>query len=114
MQKIDVHSAQPGMTLAKPVTRPNGTVLMAKGTELTSGIISRLHRMEISHIFVHGAPEGGEEQASSLTYRARLQRLDHLFRKHASDPWMLQVKKFFRIYFEHRGGMKTPSEHGDA
>jgi hypothetical protein len=114
MQKIDVHSAEPGMTLAKPVTRPNGTVLMAKGTELTASIISRLHRMDISHIFVHGAPEGGGEQANSLTHQARLQRLDHLFRKHASDPWMLQVKKFFRIYFQHRGGIKPPSEQEDA
>ena len=108
MRKIDVQSAQPGMTLAKPVTRPNGTVLIAQGTELTPDILSRLHRMDISSIFVHGAPEDASGQAS-LTHQARLERLDHLFRKHESDPWMLQVKKFFRIYLQHRGGRKQTS-----
>ena len=45
MQKIPLQLARPEMILAKPVTRENGMVLIAAGTVLTAGLISRLDNM---------------------------------------------------------------------
>jgi len=42
------------MILAKPVTRENGMVLIAAGTVLTEGLISRLDNMGVELLVVEG------------------------------------------------------------
>ena len=99
MQKIPVNLARPGMTLAKPVKREDGLVIVGEKTELSEAIIARLDNMGIKRIVVEGEPvdmsgEGGGSAAK------RVERMDHLFRKHAGDKWMMKFKAILKRYFK--------------
>jgi hypothetical protein len=105
MQKIPLELARAGMVLEKPITRENGLVLVAEGTELSEPLIGRLASMKVESIIVQGRPvdlEGGRESSAA----GRLERLDHLFRRH-EDPWMLKVKAFLRKYFHSRASREA-------
>ncbi len=98
MAKVPLSMARPGMVLAKPVFRgDSGMVLVAEGTELTSGILATLERMEVASLVVKGDVEG---LPGAVSIAQRLQRLDHLFRSHEDDPWMEQVKGFLTSHFQ--------------
>lgn len=56
MQQIVTAMAAEGMVLAQDVLTPEGRVLCGKGTELSTGLIERLKRMEIPSITVEGHP----------------------------------------------------------
>ncbi|PTN38705.1 hypothetical protein [Desulfonatronum sp. SC1] len=98
MQKIPLNLAKPGMKLAKPILRENGLVLVAENTELSDSLLERLERMDVTMITVQGNPvdlgEGGENP-----YAIRVERLEHLFRKHDDDPWMVKLRIHLKDYF---------------
>jgi hypothetical protein len=99
MQRIPLSLAKPGMTLAKPVLRDNGLVLVAENTELSESLLERLTRMEIETITVQGHPVdmgGGDESP----YALRIARLERLFRRHVEDAWMQGVREHIRQYFQ--------------
>ena len=102
MQKIPLSYAKPAMVLAKPVTRNDGTVLIGQDTELSNSIINRLERMDINEIVVQGEPVELDNDSAGGSFGKRLQRIDHLFRKHESDEWMQQLKQFLTEYFKSR------------
>lgn len=93
MQKIPLELARPDMTLAKAVLRENGMVLVAEGTALTQALLDRLTAMHVEHVVVEGSPVD-LGAAGGMSYAQRLEHLDHLFRKHEADPWMVKVKAF--------------------
>jgi len=99
MQRIPLNLAKPGMTLAKPVLRDNGLVLVAENVELSESLLERLMRMEIETITVQGHSvdmgDGGESP-----FARRAARLEHLFRRHADDAWMHRVREHIRQYFQ--------------
>ena len=64
--------------------------------------------MGVDHVVVEGEPVQTEGVASGTKYDVRLQRLDHLFRRHAQDAWMNQVKALLTNYFK----MKIASKAG--
>ena len=109
MQKIPLNLAQAGMVLAKPVTRENGMVLVAEGTELSESVISRLQRMEIPQIVVKGEPLDLDD-AGGASAGKRLERLNHLFRAYEDDPWMQEVKSFFKDYFRSRAAREASAD----
>lgn len=99
MQKIPLQLAKPEMILAKPVTRENGMVLIAAGTVLTEGLISRLDKMGVELLVVEGETlEMGGGCNEEVLARKR-ERLDHLFRKFADDRYMQQVKQLVSSYY---------------
>ncbi|GAB6057048.1 hypothetical protein [Desulfonatronum parangueonense] len=100
MQKIPLNLAREGMKLAKPVLRDNGLVLVAENTELTGSLLERLERMEIAMVTVQGNPVDLGAGAGANPYSVRAGRLDHLFRKHESDPWMQKNKEHLKNYFQ--------------
>lgn len=113
MQKIPLNLAQAGMVLAKPITRENGMVLVAEGTELSEGVINRLQRMEVAQVVVQGEPLDLDDSGGGSSAGKRLQRIEHLFRAHEEDTWMQEVKSFFKDYFRSRAAMDAaagPSE----
>ncbi|WP_242012270.1 hypothetical protein [Pseudodesulfovibrio cashew] len=99
MQKIPIDLAAPGMKLAKPVTKEGGMTIMAEGMELTESLIARLENMKIDRITVQGHPVDMGGAGSGTVYAERLERLDHLFRRHAKDKWMMRVKNRMAQYF---------------
>jgi hypothetical protein len=122
MQKIPLNRAKPGMKLAKPVARDNGTVIMAEGMELTESLLTRLENMKIDKIVVQGQPVDMDHGGADTGFSKRLERLDHLFRHHESDPWMRKIKKFLTRYFQVKIAEQNPepeeeeeetSEHGE-
>lgn len=102
MQKIPLDKAKPGMVLAKPVLKENGTVLIAEGTELRENHFSILKKQGIKFIVVKGTPLDLGEGAYGFSLKKRLERLDYLFRKHQNNPWMEKVKEFFKVYFTYQ------------
>lgn len=100
MQKIPIDLAAPGMKLAKPVTRENGMTIMAEGMELTDSLISRLQSMQIERITVQGHPVEMGGAGAGTKWAERNERLDHLFRKHVNDKWMMRVKERMGQYFQ--------------
>jgi hypothetical protein len=100
MQKIPINKAKPGMTLAKPVLKENGMVLVAENTELTETHLATLKKQGIKFLVVKGTPL--DEGVYGFSIKTRLERLDYLFRKHQNNPWMQKVKEFFEIYFKYQ------------
>lgn len=108
MQKIPLNLAKPGFVLAKPVARSDGMVVAPQGAELTESLLDKFEMMGVEQVVVEGDPVKTEGVASGTNYDLRLQRLDHLFRHHAEDPWMNQVKALLAQYFK----MKIASKAG--
>ncbi len=100
MQRIPLKLALPGMKLARAVEREDGITVVGEGVELTQALIDRLGSMEIERVVVKGQPVNLAEVCGATAYDKRLERLDHLFRRHTSDQWMLKVKSFLSRYFE--------------
>ena len=108
MQKIPLNLAKPGFVLAKPVARNDGAVVVSQGTEITESLLDKLDMMGIESVVVEGEPVQMDGVSSGTNYDVRLSRLDHLFRGHAKDPWMQQVKSLLVNYFK----MKVASKAG--
>lgn len=109
MQKIPLNLVQPGMVLAKPVARPDGMVVAAPGTELTESMLSRFDAMGIGQVVVEGSPvdmEGGGDTA----FDKRIERLDHIFRKHESDKWMNQIKRLVKHFFKMKAAQRAAAK----
>lgn len=99
MQKIPLQLAKPEMVLAKPVTRENGMVLVAAGTALTAGLISKLDSMGVELLVVEGESlEMGGACSEEVLVKKR-ERLDRLFRNFGDDTYMGQVKRMVAEYY---------------
>ena len=96
MQKIPVALAEPGMVLAKKVTRPDkpdGPALFGKDAELTDTLIDRLKQIGVAAITVEGHPivmEGDE------SLEQQLGKLDNSFRFVEDDPYMMKIKEIIK------------------
>lgn len=99
MQKIPLSLAKPGMILAKAVARDNGMVIVGEGAALTPALLDRLDSLCIEAIVVEGNPVGDGGAAAGTAAAARLERLDHLFRRQMQDPFMARVKTELQRYF---------------
>ena len=106
MQKIPLELARAGMVLEKPIMRDNGLVLVAEGTELTEPLLERLVAMQVEFILVQGHPLDLDGMAGGGSAAKRLERMDHLFRRHGDD-WMLKVKTFLKNYFRSRAAREA-------
>ena len=102
MQKIPLNLARPGMTLAKPVTRPDGIAVAAAGSELSESLLDRFDTMGVSHLVVEGEPVKLDGPPGGTSFDKRLERLDYLFRKHAGNTWMAQIRRLMDHYFRMR------------
>ncbi len=98
MQKIPLSLARPGMLLAEPICSASGMIIIGKGRELSDSLLARLRTMEVGWVLVESVeiPEQGSE---SSVWSERAARLDHLFRRHAGDAWMDEMKDSLKSYF---------------
>lgn len=98
MQRIPIKFASAGMSLAKPIARDNGMVLVGENTVLTDSIIERLKNAEIPSIVVKGRPLPG--LASGMDLNKVKARLPHLFRKYQDDKLMTTMQMMLEQYLE--------------
>jgi hypothetical protein len=91
MRKIPITVAEPGMVLAKPIINDAGMQLCAEETVLTSSLIARLQKMQITHVVLKGdvVDAGAKRAADAETVKA----LDARFAKIKNDPVMDKLKK---------------------
>jgi len=113
MQRIPVKLARPGMVLAKPLLREGGMVLLAEGTELSEAVVARLPDMGVDSIVVQGHPVDLDGMGGGTSAAARAARMDHLFRRHGDDPWMMQLKKVFKGYFTMKAAAQAEAERAE-
>lgn len=90
MQKILTAQAGEGMVLARDVETPEGRVLCGKGTELTSSLIERLKKMEISYIAVEGHPV---QEAGQKSLEEELAAIEERFSRVKNIPPLMFLKK---------------------
>ncbi len=113
MQKIPLNLARPGMKLAKAVLKDNSIVIVAEGTELNESLLFRLENMNVETITVEGNPVQIEGVGAGTSASERLARMDHLFRRHGNDEWMMRVRKFLKHYFEIRAAAQAGAVKAD-
>jgi len=90
MQRIKLSQAAPGMVTARPIEASNGQVLCAKGTSLSEALISRLERLDISHITVEGHPV--DDGTPRKTLEEKLADIDQRFSRVSDDKLMMALK----------------------
>ncbi|MCX5853660.1 MAG: hypothetical protein NTZ24_03565 [Deltaproteobacteria bacterium] len=93
MPGVSVDSLQPGMILAKPLSK--GTmVIMGEGTVLSEALISRIAGMGIERIFIDGPSE------QPIPIEEALAALDARFRGVLDKPHMSEIKKIVKEHIE--------------
>ena len=100
MQKIPLNQAVAGMVLAADVTKADGNVLAPADSPLDDTILRRLELAGIKKIVVQGKPVRGADMGYNA--RARLKRLEHLFRAHQHDRFMMTLKNMLYKHFQER------------
>lgn len=90
MQQILTLQAKDGMVLAKDVMTPDGRVLCGKGTVLTSAIINRFEKMDISQVTVEGHPV---HVSGEKSLEEELVALENRFSEVTSVPPLMYIKK---------------------
>ncbi|MDR0239793.1 MAG: hypothetical protein LBI88_06135 [Deltaproteobacteria bacterium] len=100
MQKISLDQASAGMVLAIDVMTPDGRVLASEGTPLDDAMLRRLALAGVKKLVVQGKPVPGADMGYNALVRA--QRLDHLFRAHQADRFMMTLKSMLSKHFTER------------
>ena len=93
MKRVVIQELLPGMILAKPVTNTNGLPIVAVGTTLDSSIIERLHRLELTSVYV----EGDAEDRDGKTLTELEAELERRFRRVVThDPIQQMILRVLR------------------
>ena len=100
MQKIPLSHAGEGMVLANDVMTPDGRVLASADSSVDEMMLRRLELAGVTKLVVHGKPVPGADMGYNAP--ARLQRLEHLFRAHRNDRFMMALKSMLLKHFEER------------
>ncbi len=110
MQRVKVEQAAPGMVIAHPIETPSGQILCAKGTELTEGLVERLEKIEITHLFVEGHPVDDGKPRKSLEEELSLleQRFSSLEDNKLMSALKMIVQKHLRD--KHRRELEEEAE----
>jgi len=90
VQQILSMQAAEGMVLAKDVLTADGRILCGKGTALTTTIIERIRKMDISFITVEGHPVQVEGEKS---LEQELGDIEEIFSRVKHVPPLMYIKK---------------------
>ena len=100
MQKISLDQADAGMVLAVDVMTPDGRVLASDGTPVDDAMLRRLALAGVTKLVVQGKPVPGADMGYDAL--ARTKRLDHLFRAHQADNFMMTLQNVLSKHFQKR------------
>jgi hypothetical protein len=100
MQKIPLDQARVGMVLARDVTTEDGRVLAPADSPVDEILLRRLDLAGATKLVVQGKPVPGATMGYDAL--ARVERLDHLFRAHRGDRFMMTLKTMLFKYFKER------------
>ena len=100
MQKITMSQAKAGMILAYDVTTAKDKVLAPAGTSLDDATLRRLEYAGVMKLVVKGKPVAGADMGYDAHTRA--ERVQHLFRKHENDSFMVALRNMLFKHFKVR------------
>ena len=100
MQKISLNQAGKGMVLANDVTTADGRVIASADSPVDEMLLRRLELAGVTKLVVHGKPIPGADMGYNAL--ARMQRLEHLFRAHHNDKFMMTLKPMLLKHFKER------------
>ena len=100
MQKIPLNQASAGMVIAVDVMTSDGRLLASEGTPVDDAMLRRLALAGVTKLVVQGKPVPGADMGYDT--RARTERLDHLFRAHQEDKFMMTLKRMLAKHFKER------------
>jgi hypothetical protein len=100
MQKIPLNRVRVGMVLAHDVMTADGKVLAAADSPVDDAMLRRLELAGVMKLVVQGKPVPG----ANMGYNAntRLKKLDHFFRAHHDDRFMMALKSMLFKHFKER------------
>lgn len=110
MQRIKVEQAGVDMVIAHPIESSGGQVLCAKGTKLTESLITRLEKIEITHILVEGHPVDDGKRRETL--EEDLSALDRRFRTVLDIKLMGALKTIVQKYIRKKH-LRNLEEEGE-
>lgn len=91
--KVPVDKLEPGMNLARPVTKGN-IVLLSKDTKLTETLIKKIQDMEINGVYIDGPSQQDIPKDEALA------QLDRRFKNVEDRPYMNMLKKLVKEHIE--------------
>lgn len=91
MKIVSITQAKPGEKVARDLRGADGRMILAKGTVLTDSIISRLARLNIRQMAVEG-----QTSAAPVNIPAKLAALEHRFKGHEKDPFMMEMHRLVK------------------
>jgi hypothetical protein len=100
---VKIEEAKAGQPVAKDVTDLKGVLLFKKGTVLTDIILQRIRARNITHLFLEGEGEGGEETGPFKNPEEVDEQLDGVFGDTVSNPVMQALCEAAKRY--HKGRM---------
>jgi hypothetical protein len=100
MQKISLSQAKVGMMLASDVMTADGKVLASAGSSVDEAMLRRLDLAGIAKFVVRGKPVPGADMGYDAY--ARAQRVQHLFRAHQNDSFMMALQELLLQHFTDR------------
>lgn len=104
-RRVALDRAKPGMVLAEPVTDRKKTVLLPKGTVLSSGLLAGLARRDVPYVVVTApAPTEATGEDSDARKDAVILRVAHLFRRAGDDP---STRALEAAILDYRMGSRT-------
>jgi len=100
MQKIPLSLVRADMILARDVTTADGRVLAHADSPPDDATLRRFELAGVKEVVVRGKPVPGANMGYDA--RARAQRLEHLFRAHQDDRFMMTLKNMLFRHFKER------------
>ena len=100
MQKIPLDRVQAGMVLASDVMTADGKVLAAADSSVDDAMLRRLELAGVTKLVVQGKPVPGADMGYDTG--ARLKKLDHFFRAHQDNRFMMALKNMLFKHFTER------------
>jgi hypothetical protein len=100
MQKIFLNQACEGMVLVSDVVTHDGRVLASADAPLDEMALRRLELAGVKKIVVQGKTVPGADMGYNAL--ARVRRLEHLFRSHEDDKFMMALKPMLLNHFRER------------
>jgi|GEM_PF-153295 len=105
MRKLIIGKVEEGMTLAKPLLKPDGTILLAQGCKLSARIISRLSEWGFDSVIVDGDPQSPDEMIETSGINTQnigmdelFAQIDKQFAKVETDEIMLKLKNALKSH----------------
>ena len=100
MQKIPLNQVKAGMVLACDVTAKDGRVLASADSPVDDALLRRFELAGIVKLVVQGKPV--PEAGMGYNTLVRAHKLEHLFRAHQNDRFMMALKNMLLKHFMER------------